>query len=75
MAKRRKWTTGKNFLHDLEAGEELADNKGGGADDVECDDDQGQLDSLDLSSGDDHGGGSKMQCQRETKPNDVQSNE
>ena len=64
MAKRRKLPTGKNFLHDLEAGEELADHEGGGADDVEGDDDQSQLDSLDLSSGDDHGGGSKMQCQR-----------
>ena len=50
MAKRRKLPTGKNFLHDLETGEELADHKGCGADNVERDDDQGQLDSLDLSS-------------------------
>ena len=63
MANWRKLTTGRNFLHDLETGEKLADHEGGGADDVEGDDDQGELDSLDLSSGDDHGGGSRMECQ------------
>ena len=61
MAKRRKLTTGKNFLHDLEAGEELADHEGGGAEDIESDDDQAQLDRLDLSSGDYHGGGSRIE--------------
>ena len=50
-------------LHDLETREELAHHEGGGADDVERDNDQGQLDSLYLSSGDDHGGGSKMEYQ------------
>ena len=63
MAKRRKLRTGINFLHDLETGEKLANHEGGGADDVEGDDDQGELDSLDLSSGDYHGGGSRMECQ------------
>ena len=63
MAKRRKLTTGINFLHDLQTGEKLADHEGGGADDVEGDDDKGELDSLDLSSGDYHRGGSRMECQ------------
>ena len=48
-------------LHDLETGEELAHHEGGGADDIESDDDKAQLDRLDLSSGDYHGGGSRIE--------------
>ena len=52
---------GGGNLHYFETGEELADYEGGGADNVERDDDQAQLNSLDLSSGDYHGGGSRME--------------
>ena len=52
---------GGGNLHNVETGEELADNEGGGADNVERDDDQAQLNSLDLSSGDDNGGGSRVE--------------
>ena len=48
-------------LHNLEAGEKLADHKGGGADNVERDDHEGQLDSLDLGPGYDHRGGSEQE--------------
>ena len=56
-----KWYLHYINLHDLKAGEELADHEGGGADDIESDDDQAQLDRLDLSSGDYHGGGSRIE--------------
>ena len=48
-------------LHNLEAGEKLADHKGGGADNVERDDDEGQLDSLYLGPGYNHRGGSEQE--------------
>ena len=51
---------GGGNLHYFETGKELADHEGGGAEYVERNDDQAQLDSLDLSSGDYHGGGSRI---------------
>ena len=47
-------------LHNLEAGEKLANDKGGRADNVERDNDQGQLDSLDLGPGYNHRGRSEQ---------------
>ena len=64
MAKKGKINNfSKTFanLHNLEAGEKLADHKGGGADNVERDNDQGQLDSLDLGPGYNHRGGSEQE--------------
>ena len=45
----------KNYnLHYLVTGKDLAKNKWCGADNVESDDDEGEFDTLDLGSGDDH---------------------
>ena len=43
-----------------EGGEELTDHEGRGAEDVEGDDDEGQLDRLDLGPGDDLRGGAEV---------------
>ena len=62
-------------LHNLEAGEKLADHKGSGADNVERNDDQGQLDSLDLGPGYDHRGGSEQKlCYTKTQKHINKSN-